>query len=174
MSANLPSRPRQAGLRRNFAIVAGQYNAEYVRGLIEHARAELFAISPNFSIQVYEVPGAFEIPLLVQEIATRGQVDAIIALGVIIAGETQHAALIGAEVTRSLQQLALTHRLPVVHEVLLLQSEAQAKARCLDEEINRGTEAARVAARMVQVLSDLRNSRSDMTGQRSEVRFTPR
>jgi 6,7-dimethyl-8-ribityllumazine synthase len=171
MSATLPSRPRQVGLRRNFVIVAGQYNTEYVRGLIEHTRTELLAISPNFSIQVLEVPGAFEIPLLVQEVAARGQVDAIIALGVIIEGETQHAALIGTEVTRSLQQIALTHRLPVVHEVLLLKDEAQARVRCLEEEMNRGTEAARVAARMVQVLSEFRSSRTESSGPRSEVRF---
>lgn len=171
MSAHLPSRPRQAGQRRTFAIVAGQYNAEFVRGLIDHAHAELLAISPNFNVQIYEVPGAFEIPLLVQEIAARGQIDAIIALGVIIEGETAHAALIGAEVTRSLQQLSLAHRLPIIHEVLLLKNEEQARVRCLGEEINRGTEAARVAARMVQVLGELRSTRAESLGPRSEVRF---
>ena len=157
MSANIPSRPRQVGQRRNFAIVAGQYNPDYVRGLIEHTRAEFLAISPNFNVVVHEVPGAFEIPLVVQEIATRGGVDAIIALGVIIEGETQ--------------QLALAHHIPVIHEVLLLKNEAQAKVRCLDDEINRGTEAARVAARMVQMLGELRNSRTETAGPRSEIRF---
>ncbi len=171
MSANIPSRPRQVGQRRNFAIVAGQYNPDYVRGLIEHTRAEFLAISPNFNVVVHEVPGAFEIPLVVQEIATRGGVDAIIALGVIIEGETQHAALIATEITRALQQLALAHHIPVIHEVLLLKNEAQAKVRCLDDEINRGTEAARVAARMVQMLGELRNSRTETAGPRSEIRF---
>ena len=130
MSANLPSRPRQVGQRRSFAIVAGQYNPEFVRALVEHARAELLAISPAYNVTVYEVPGAFEIPLMVQEVATRGGVDAIIALGVIIEGETAHAALIGTEVTRALQQLALAHRVPVIHEVLLLKNEEQARVRC--------------------------------------------
>jgi len=159
------------GQRRTFAIVAGQYNPEYVGALIEHARAEFQAISPNFNILLYEVPGSFEIPLVVQEVATRGGVDAIVALGVIIEGETQHASLIGTEITRALQQLALTHRIPVIHEVLLLKNEEQARVRCLGEEINRGTEAARVAARMVQMLSELRSSRSESSGPRSEVRF---
>ena len=171
MSANIPSRPRQVGQRRNFAIVAGQYNPDYVRGLIEHTRAEFLAISPNFNVVVHEVPGAFEIPLVVQEIATRGGVDAIIALGVIIEGKTQHASLIATEITRALQHLALTHRIPVIHEVLLLQNEEQAKVRCLDDEINRGTEAARVAARMVQMLGELRTSRTETAGPRSEIRF---
>jgi len=146
------------GQRRTFAIVASQYNAEFVNGLVDHARRELEAISPNFSIQTYEVPGAFEIPLMVQEVAGRG-VDAIIALGVIIAGETQHANLIAGTITNSLQQLSLTHRLPIIHEVLLLKNEEQARVRCLEEEINRGTEAARVAAQMVQTLGTLRSSR---------------
>ena len=171
MSANLPSRPRQVGQRRSFAIVAGQYNPDYVRALVEHARAEFLAISPSFNVTVYEVPGAFEIPLVVQEVATRGGVDAIVALGVIIEGETQHAALIGTEVTRALQQLALAHRIPVIHEVLLLKNEEQARVRCMGEELNRGTEAARVAARMAQTLSELRGSRNDTAGPRSEVRF---
>ena len=171
MSANLPSRPRQVGQRRSFAIVAGQYNPEFVRALVEHARAELLAISPAYNVTVYEVPGAFEIPLMVQEVATRGGVDAIIALGVIIEGETAHAALIGTEVTRALQQLALAHRVPVIHEVLLLKNEEQARVRCMGEDLNRGTEAARVAARMTQTLADLRSSRAETGGPRSEVRF---
>lgn len=158
MSTAFPSRPRQVGQRRSFAIVASQYNAEFVNGLVSHCRRELEAISPQFTVQVYEVPGAFEIPLLVQEVAGRG-VDAVIALGVIIEGETQHANLIAGAITTSLQQLSLTHRLPIIHEVLLLKNAEQARVRCLEEEINRGTEAARVAAQMVQTLNLVRSSR---------------
>jgi 6,7-dimethyl-8-ribityllumazine synthase len=171
MSASIPSRPRQIGQRRTFAIVASQFHPEYIRGLIDHARAEFAAISPAFNVVVHEVPGAFEIPLVVQEVATRGGIDAILALGVIIEGETQHAALIGRSVTDSLLQLSLAHRIPVIHEVLLLKNEEQARVRCLADEINRGTEAARVAARMVQFLAEMRSSRSDAGGPRSEVRF---
>jgi 6,7-dimethyl-8-ribityllumazine synthase len=159
MSTALPSRPRQIGQRRTFAIVASQYNGEFVAGLLDHARRELEAISPNFSINTCEVPGAFEIPLVVQEIAARGGIDAIIALGVIIEGETQHAALIAGTITTSLQQISLTHRVPVIHEVLLVQNVEQARARCLEEEINRGTEAARVAVQLVQTLTALRSTR---------------
>ena len=156
MSNLRPSRPRQVGQRRTFALVSSEYNGEFVRGLSEHAAKELTAISPNFQILQFTVPGAFEIPLLVQEIAGKKDIDAIIALGVIIEGETQHAALIGASVTNSLQQIALSFHIPVIHEVLLLKNAEQAKKRCLGEELNRGTEAARVAARMVQALSEMR------------------
>ena len=147
------------GQRRTFAIVAGQYNPEYVRALIEHARAEFLAISPTFNVIVHEVPGAFEIPLVVQEVAARGGIDAIIALGVIIEGQTAHASLIAQAVTAALLQIALTSRIPVIHEVLSVKNEEQARVRCIGEELNRGTEAARVAVRMAQVLGTIRGSR---------------
>jgi 6,7-dimethyl-8-ribityllumazine synthase len=159
MSNAILSRPRQIGSRRTFAIVASQYNSEFVNGLVDHAKRELEAISSSFNVVTYEVPGAFEIPLICQEVALRGSVDALIALGVIIEGETQHAALVAKAVTDALQQVSLAQHIPVIHEVLLLKNEEQARARCLEEEINRGTEAARTAARMVQTMSTLRNAR---------------
>jgi 6,7-dimethyl-8-ribityllumazine synthase len=159
MSTAIPSRPRQIGLRRTFAIVASQYNSEFVNGLVDHARRELEAISPTFNIVTHEVPGAFEIPLIAQEVAIRGGIDAIIALGVIIEGETQHAALVAKSVTHALQQVSLAQHLPIIHEVLLVKNEDQARARCLGEDINRGTEAARTAARMVQTMTALRGTR---------------
>jgi 6,7-dimethyl-8-ribityllumazine synthase len=148
----MPSRPRQFQQRRTVAIVASQYNSEFVDGLVAHAQAELAVLLPESSIQQFFVPGAFEIPLMVQEIAERGAFTAVIALGVIIQGETQHARLIAEAVTHSLLDLSLRHRIPVVHEVLLVDNEAQARARCLGEETNRGTEAARIAVRMIQTL----------------------
>lgn len=156
MSNLLPSRPRQVSQRRTFALVASEYNGEFVHGLTDHAEKELRAISPNFHLLHFTVPGAFEIPLIVQELAAKKDVDAIIALGVIIQGETEHAAHIGATVTQSLQQISLAYRIPVIHEVLLVKNAEQARERCLGEKINRGTEAARAAARVVEVLHDVR------------------
>lgn len=152
MSNAIPSRPRQFQQRRAVAIVASQYNPEFVEGLVSHTLKELALLLPDNSIQQFQVPGAFEIPLLVQEIAERGAFTAIIALGVIIQGETQHARLVGEAVTHALLDLSLRFRVPIIHEVLLLENEAQARERCLEEEINRGTEAARVAVRMMQAL----------------------
>jgi len=150
----MPSRPRQFQQRRSVAIVASQYNPEYVEGLCAHAQSELAALLPDSTVQRFNVPGAFEIPLLVQEVAERGSFAAIIALGVIIEGETQHARLIGDAVTHALLDLSLRHRVAVIHEVLLLENEAQAKARCLEDGMNRGTEAARSAVRMIQALAE--------------------
>ena len=155
MASILPSRPRTFGPRKTFAIVASQYHPAYVQGLVEHAKRELEAIGPGTVLQSYEVPGAFEIPLVVQAVAARGGVHGIIALGVIIRGATAHADLIASTITDALQRIALQNRVPVIHEVLLVQDEAQARQRCLEDEINRGTEAARVAVRMAQVMAEL-------------------
>jgi len=155
-SDSFPERPPQNARLGRFAIVASQYNGVFVRGLINHAQSELIAIYPNAEIAVYEVPGAFEIPVVVQEVAAGHDADAIIALGVIIQGKTKHADLIGKTVTDALQQIALKHRIPIVHEVLLLDDEEQAKQRCLDEKLNRGTEAARTAARVAEVVNGLK------------------
>jgi len=150
----MPSRPRQFQHRRAVAIVSSQYNSEFVEGLLSHALRELTLLLPESSFQQFTVPGAFEIPLLVQEIAERGGFTAIIALGVIIQGKTQHARLVAEAVTRALLDISLRFRVPVIHEVLLVEDAAQARERCLGEEINRGTEAARAAVRMIQALAE--------------------
>jgi len=157
MSNLIPSRPRQFQQRHAVAIVASQYNQEFVEGLTSHAQQELGILLPNSAIQQFGVPGAFEIPLVVQELAERGAYNAIIALGVIIKGETQHARLIAEAITQSLLEISLRLRIPVIHEVLLLEDEAQARLRCLDAEINRGTEAARVAVRMIEAVAEARS-----------------
>jgi len=154
MSNAMPSRPRQFTQRRAIAIVASEYNAEFVQGLSAAAQGELALLAPDNTIQQFLVPGAFEIPLMVQEVAERGAFVAVIALGVIIQGETRHARLIAEAVTHSLLDLSLRHRIPIIHEVLLLENVHQARVRCLEPETNRGIEAARIAIRMVQALAE--------------------
>lgn len=156
MSEAFPDRPAQIARKGRFAIVASQYNGLYVRAMVEHAKEELTAICPNAAVTVHEVPGAYEIPVVAQELAAAENMDAVIALGVIIQGATMHADLIGRSVTEALQQIALKHRTPVIHEVLLLANEEQAKERCLGEKINRGTEAARSAVRVAEVVNSLK------------------
>lgn len=130
------------------------YHEAYANGLIEHARQELEVIAPGSHVEVFNVPGSFEIPLVVQCVADRGDFDAIIAFGVLMEGQTAHAQLISSAVTDALMRISLSRQVPVVHEVLVIQTEEQARARCLEDEINRGTEAARVAIRMADLMSD--------------------
>lgn len=156
MSKFVPPKPRSINVRRGFVLVASQFNAEYVEGLVTHCTDELRTLSPASNILLYRVPGAFEIPLVVREVALRKEADAIVALGVILQGETTHAQLLGQVVTNALQQISLEHGVPVIHAVLSLKDEKQARQRCLEDEINRGTEAARTAFAMVNLLAELR------------------
>lgn len=156
MSHALPTRPRVVATKRSFVIVASQYNPEYVQGLIDHAKKELQALAPNATTTLVQVPGSFEIPITVQEVARKGDVDAIIALGVIFQGATGHAGHIAEAITGALMQISLASRIPVIHEVLSLNNEEQAKQRCLGEEINRGTEAARAAVRIASVINNFK------------------
>lgn len=156
MSHALPARPRIAATKRTFVIVASQYNPEYVQGLIDHVKKELQVLAPYAATTLVQVPGSFEIPIAVQEVARKGGIDAIIALGVIFQGATGHAGHIAEAITGALMQISLANRVPVIHEVLTVNNDEQAKARCLGEEINRGTEAARAAVRIASVLNDLK------------------
>jgi len=159
MSNITPQRPRHTFTsRRNFAIVASQYNPEYVKGLIDSVQCELEILSPKSTVTLVEVPGAFEIPVVLQEVAANGGVDAIIALGVIIKGETAHADLIARTITDSLQNIALRFRIPVIHEVLLVENEEQARARTLGTTHNRGLEAARAAVQVTEAMNEVKKS----------------
>ena len=156
MAQYVPPRPRIIGVKRGFVLVASQFNAQYVQGLVNHCTDELRVLSPASNVALHLVPGAFEIPLVVREVALKKNADAIVALGVILQGETGHAQHLGQVVTSSLQQISLEHGVPVIHVVLSLKNEAQAKKRCLEDDHNRGTEAARAAFEMANLIADLR------------------
>lgn len=158
MSQYGPSRPNPIQDRVSIAIVASLYNNQFVQGLLDAGRAELEELAPNATITVYRVPGAFEIPVCAELIIKNTKPDAVIAFGVIIRGSTEHADLVGASVTDALQQMAVRHTTPVIHEVLLVSSEAQAEERCLGVKINRGTEAAQVAVNMMALFRKMRAS----------------
>ena len=137
-------------------MVASQFNAEYVQGLVTHATNELRRLAPNTALALYQVPGAFEIPIVVRELASQKKADAIIALAVILKGKTGHAQNLSHSVTNALQQIAIEHGVPVINVVLSLTSETQARERCLEDKINRGTEAARAAIEITNIMADLR------------------
>jgi 6,7-dimethyl-8-ribityllumazine synthase len=146
--------------RSRFAIIASLYNSRYVDAMLRAARAELKRAGA-LSVQVVRVPGAYEIPVVAATLAQRAadakpSLDAILCLGVILRGETTHAAHIGEAVSQALMQIQLQHQVPVIHEVLLLENEGQARVRCLGRKHNRGTEAAQTAIKMAGVMRSLK------------------
>lgn len=169
MLTPLQAKRFRAGEAR-FAIVASEYNARYVDAMLHAAKSELKRAGVK-SVRVVRVPGAYEIPIVAARLARLGSEKArpeedaavpageplsgIICLGLILRGETVHAAHIGEAVSQALMQLQLQYEVPLIHEVLLLENEAQAKARCLSPKHNRGTEAAQTALAMAQVLKSL-------------------
>jgi 6,7-dimethyl-8-ribityllumazine synthase len=156
MAKSAPSRPRIAKTKRTFEIVVSRFNAVYVGGLVDHATQELRALAPKATISLHRVPGSFEIPVVVRELATQNKADAIIACGVILQGETNHAQNLSRSVTDALQRIAIEHGVPVINVVLSFDNEDQARARCLENKINRGTEAARAAVEIANLMSELR------------------
>jgi 6,7-dimethyl-8-ribityllumazine synthase len=157
MTKESPSRPRITRSKRTFYIVASRFNAEYVQGLVDHAINELRALAPNATTFLYRVPGAFEIPVVVRELAARNKADTVIACGVIFQGETNHAQNLSRSVTDALQRIAVEQAVPVINVVLSFNNEDQARVRCLEDRINRGTEAARAAVEIANVLSEVRS-----------------
>jgi 6,7-dimethyl-8-ribityllumazine synthase len=141
----------------SFAIVAARYNPEYVDAMLRAAREEL--LRAKASVRIVRVPGAFEIPAtaarLAQPAPGRIPYDAVICLGVIFQGETSHARHIGWGVTHALAQIQVLHKTPVIHGVFVFDKVKHAKVRCLGKKHNRGTEAARTALAMAQVMQDL-------------------
>jgi 6,7-dimethyl-8-ribityllumazine synthase len=156
MSKVIQARPRIIRGKHTFHIVASQFNASYVQGLVDHVREELSALAPDATISIQRVPGAFEIPVVVRELASLDKADAIIACGVILKGKTDHAQNLSRSVTDALQRIAVDHGVPVINAVLSFDDEIQASERCLENKINRGTEAARAAVEIANVMSELR------------------
>jgi 6,7-dimethyl-8-ribityllumazine synthase len=148
--------PARRSVSGRFVIVASRYNARFVDGMLRAARRVLREAKAA-EVLVVRVPGAFEIPVVAAKLASAGasRFSAVICLGVILRGETTHAQFIGESVTAALAQVQIQHQLPVVHEVLLLENEQQAKARCLNPTHNRGAEAAGTALEMAATMQRL-------------------
>lgn len=150
---NLPAAKAELQ-NRQIVVVAATYNEKYTTALLQNCLNELSKLAPGAQVDVVRVPGAFEVPMMVNHVIQHRKPHAVIALGVILRGSTAHADLIGAAITQELLSAACRTLTPVIHEVLLLNDEQQAEARCIGERLNRGIESARAAVAMLNTLAE--------------------
>ena len=139
-----------------FGIVCARFNSIFVEQLLAGATDALVRHGANAEdITVAWVPGSFETPLVLQKLAQSGKFDALIGLGVVIQGATQHAAMINSEVSKSYAQISLQTGIPVVYGVVTTENIEQAIERSGSKAGNRGASAATTAIEMANLLKAL-------------------
>jgi 6,7-dimethyl-8-ribityllumazine synthase len=144
VSLSAPSSRAVATTGLRLGIVAARFNEALVDGLLARVVEALggAGVRPK-QVAVVRVPGSHEVPWAVQRLAAGGKFDCVIALGVLIAG-----------VSQALQHVAITTGVPAINGVLVVNSPAQARARCVGR-INRGAEFAAAAVAMAALRREL-------------------
>ncbi len=135
------------------AVVRSIFNAPVTAGLLEGALAALEEAGAT-EIRVVDVPGAFELPLAARVLADRGY-DAVIALGAVILGETDHYEHIARQTSEGLMRVMLDTGVPVTFGVLTVRDEVHALVRSTPGPGNKGREAAEAAIGMAGVLRSI-------------------
>jgi 6,7-dimethyl-8-ribityllumazine synthase len=143
----------------SFAIVASRWNEFISARLVEGALDGLERLgAKQEQVQVYRVPGAFEIPVLALRLAESGQFDAVICLGTIIRGQTPHFDYIASEVARGIADAGFDSGLPVVFGIVTADTVDQAIDRAGVKLGNKGFEAAMTAVELANLYKELSKS----------------
>ena len=139
-----------------FAIVAAKFNSEIVDALLAGALDgfKRHGVSAD-RIDVVRVPGAFEIPLIAQTLGDSGNYVAIVCLGAVIKGDTDHYEYVCRAVTDGIREVSLSCTIPVIFGVLTCATEQQALDRAGGKEGNKGFDAAVAAIEMVSLMKKL-------------------
>ena len=144
------------GKGKNFSIVLSRFNSFLTERLLEGALDCLNRHDVNMdNIEIIKVPGAFEIPLICKKIADKKQVNAIIALGAVIRGDTPHFDFVANEVSKGLAKVSLDTGLPISFGVLTTDTIEQAEIRSGAKGTNKGFEAAMTALEMINIIEQI-------------------
>ncbi|MCP4127950.1 MAG: 6,7-dimethyl-8-ribityllumazine synthase [Gammaproteobacteria bacterium] len=139
-----------------FCLVVARFNSFIVESLLEGA---IDAIkrhgAAESDITIVRVPGAFEMPLVVEKLAASGNYDAVVALGAVIRGGTPHFEYVAGECVKGIAQVTLKHGVPVSFGVLTVDTIEQAIERAGTKAGNKGGEAAMSAIEMVNLLRQI-------------------
>lgn len=151
MSLNSPTALRLDGAKFRFAVAAARFNGDLVDGLLERLTDSLHAagVKPG-RIEIVRVPGSHEVPWAAGRLAASRRFDCVVALGVLIGGDTNHHEMVGQSVSHALQRVALDTGVPVINGVIVTDTIAQARVRCTGR-INRGAEFAQAALEMAEL-----------------------
>jgi len=146
------TRPQQTRV----ALIRARWHAEIVDEAAVAFADEIGRLSQGtVAVDLFDVPGAFEIPLVASRMARSGRYDAVICLGAVIRGETTHFELVATEAARGIAQVALETGVPVIFEVLATDDLGQAESRAGGAHGNKGWEAAAAALEMAWLLDRL-------------------
>ena len=151
--------PKNSAGKVKIGIVRSLFNSEMTENLERFCRETLVlngVIDKN--ILTVNVPGSLEIPIAAQALAKTKKYDCLIALGVVLKGETFHFELVVNESVRGCMQVALLHNIPVICEILAAYTLEQARARTGNDEFNKGIEAANSALHIVETLKGIKNN----------------
>ncbi len=146
-----------AGQGMRIGMVVARFNHLITRRLLEGCEGRLRQLGCA-ETEVMWVPGAFEVPLAVQEAAQSGRYDALVAIAVVVRGETPHFEYVCRSVADGVRQVALEQRIPVAFCVLTTETVDQALMRAArpgEPGMNKGAEAAEVAIEMTSLLAEL-------------------
>ena len=142
--------------RLRIGIIISRFNSAVTERLLRGAlRALKECGAAADAIEVVHVPGAFEIPLFAAALAKTGRFHALVCLGAIVRGETQHHDYLSRAVTEALQELQLSQRMPITLGVLTTENIEQALQRAAEDRSNKGFEAAMTAIETANLLRQI-------------------
>jgi 6,7-dimethyl-8-ribityllumazine synthase len=140
----------------NIAVIVSRFNQEITTKLLEGALDALARQGvPENQIFQYEVPGAYELPLLAQTLLRKPEIAGVIALGAVIRGETPHFDYVAGESARGLMEVMLSTGKPIANGILTTDTEAQAWDRVGGNHGHKGSDAADVLIEMIDLLAEV-------------------
>lgn len=143
------------GKTLKIGIVQARFNTPVTDGLKNGAMKALAEAGvPEKNVKIYQVPGSFEIPVVCQRLARTKRFDGLIALGAVIKGDTAHFEYVSNGTTDGIMRVMLDERIPIAFGVIMTYDEPQAAVRSMNDERNKGYEAAMA---LVETLGVLRN-----------------
>ena len=151
------------GERLRIGVVASRFNETISRQLVDGARRALTRHGVGEGdVSVTWVPGAFEIPSVAKRLASSGEVDAVVAIGVVIRGETPHFDYVAGEAASGITRASLDTGIPIAFGILTADSAEQAAERAGGKLGNKGYEAAVTAIEMANLFASLPKPQSDL------------